>query len=134
MASGNNGDPARAPGRRGSDGRRLSQELNSGKSLLGSPQKEPFSIHSLLSFFPLLYFFVKMEVFFHTSKAGVTNQLHKAMLDRSGRARVGCRREMLGAEAARWQQRGWEGSGRTGCRQLRAGCAGRGAGAEDREG
>ncbi|XP_065710552.1 bcl-2 homologous antagonist/killer [Patagioenas fasciata] len=29
MASGNNGDPARAPGRRGSDGRRLSQELNS---------------------------------------------------------------------------------------------------------
>lgn len=31
MASGNDGDPPRAHGRRGSNGRRLSQELNSGK-------------------------------------------------------------------------------------------------------
>jgi len=53
MASGNDGDPPRAHGRRGSNGRRLSQELNSGKkTLLCYAEEEAFSTLFFFFFLP----------------------------------------------------------------------------------
>lgn len=56
MASGNDGDPPRAHGRRGSNGRRLSQEPNSGKKVAvifrGGSIFNPF----FFFFFPLAVF------------------------------------------------------------------------------